>query len=302
MIRKLILVGLLLLPVFYLFSQDVFGMSQTQQAIQADARLMANSPACDPDQDFKQWDGKMILEERVVEEFNIKPVNDLSPYVNEALFDSVINYYNTSDFEKMFPVTPYDLFSISSIKNTYAHVLRKAYGEIVKYKPAEKEIYINYENKNHKWAFIIYNCNFENGSGQLKLWLSIDSNVAVLKDIVFYQNDYLQIPLLISISQNDLLNITLKNWNQLQLNTTTDFKEKIENGKLQHRLGALNLVDATIRKGEIYYNSNGVYVSMVYNLPNAKSNIFILYKYDSGAFKISNLEFRSKNNADTAFN
>lgn len=301
MIRKLILVGLLLMPVFYLFSQPYSVMSQTQQAIQGDARLMRNSPACDPGQDFKQWDSKMALEERVAEEFNIKPVKDLNPYINETLFDSVIQYYNTSDFEKMFPVTPYDLFSISSIKNTYAHVLKEAYGEIIKYKVSEKEIYINYENKNHKWAFMIYNCNFESGSGQLKLWLSIDSNVAVLKDIVFYQNDYLQIPLLINISQNDLLNISLKNWIQLQLNTVADFKEKLENTKLQYRLGELNVADATIRKGEIYYNSRGVYVSMVYNLPNAKSNIFILYKYEAGAFKISNLEFRSKNNADTAF-
>jgi len=241
------------------------------------------------DNDFRQW-------ERFIDTFRTttKTVEDLSPYVNESYFDSIIENYNSSNFEAM-------LFTnVDSIeperrktKEDFYKLFKKAYGTIQNKSAVKREIITT---EFSRYAIITYAGIFKAMQGQFSIRLNVtEKEQPYFVDMFCKPYDYSNISLFSNISGLTLEYIRAKNITTLMREASGSIQKRIvSKKKLERGLEVINCDSLKQFTSNLVLQGNSTYARVVYDMLNDDKYLALVFVNEDKKFILYDLGFIDK--------
>ncbi len=223
-------------------------------------------------------------------------VEDFNPFVNESFFDSVISWYNTSNFEKML-FTNIDSLDTLARENRerFYKLFRKTYGAINDKTMLKREM-ITVQDTVKRYATLTYKGSLKNIKGEFSIQLNVTEKAKpYFMQMICTPYDYSELSFFSNIANSSLEYIKTKNLSSLKNEASKNLRQRIINMK---KLGkSLELINCDSLKqftSNLILDGRTTYARVVYDMLNNDKYLSLLYIGEDNKFKLDDLGFIDK--------
>ncbi len=223
-------------------------------------------------------------------------VEDFNPFVNESYFDSVISWYNTSNFEKMLFTNIDSLDTLARENREFFYkVFKKAYGAISNETILKREM-ITVKDTVKRYATLTYKGSFKTISGEVSIRLNVTEKAKpYFMQMICTPYDYSELSFFSNISNISLEYIKTKNLLSLENEASKDLRRRIINKKkLGKSLEIINCDSLKQFTSNLILDGRITYARVVYDMLNNDKYLSLLYIGEGNKFKLHDLEFIDK--------
>lgn len=239
-----------------------------------------------------QWERYIDTFDRYTEYF---AVEDFSPFVSERAFDSILDYYNSSNFEALPFKNSNELAAPTrTSRDNYYTLFRKIYGA-VQHKTVTKREMLIFKDKT-KHAIITYTGSFKTMAGQFSVRIDVSNKeTPYFIDMFCTPFDYTNIAFFRNISALTIEYIKQRNIMAMKEESSRDVKLRMMNkAKLQQSLEGVNCDSLQLFTSNLVLQGDLTYARVVYNILNSDDYLALIYVSEDNKFKLYNLGFIPK--------